>query len=78
MLEPVAPLVAIAALIWDEPAFRSLVTVAWRNATRTADVRGRDWKNVTGPVGVAVASLRRVGADWHKPFAIKVLDRSGN
>ncbi len=69
------PLIALAACWWDEPTKRAAHPPTWRLAKKEVEENesGSVWRRIRGPVGAAMAHLRRIGASWTKPFVVNFL-----
>ncbi len=69
------PLFALAAKLWDEPQRCGDMVKVWRkyqDQWEDCDVT-QCWKNVHGAAGAMRLHLERIGASWHKPYAVKLL-----
>ncbi len=70
------PLEEIANRIWDYRTYRGQLAKMWvhaRDELASVEV-SRRWAHIRGPVGAAMLQLWSIGADWVKPFVIRLLD----
>ncbi len=72
------PLRILLKQIWDKPQCRADVARSWYKAREDVDDHdhNRIWQNVHGPVGAAMAHLRRIGAGWPKAFKLQALGQT--
>ncbi len=75
VLDAPAPVRAVLDRIWDEPRLRSELVRMWLRAkTEVYDAPpGKRWSSVRGLVGAAMAHIKRIGAQWPRPFAMSFL-----
>ncbi len=72
-----AALHAVCAKLWDELAARFPYIKGWLQARRelAATHPSSTHKFIRGPIGAAWAYLAEVGAEWHAPFRIGLLNQ---
>ncbi len=68
------PFQLILQQLWDKPQARADIFRAWYQARDDASMydQHKIWQNIHGPVGAAMAHLRRIGVTWPKAFVINV------
>ncbi len=71
------PLEAILAKLWEDTRSRSQLVKTWLRAKEefTDDEENTRWRRSKGPVHAAMLQLIAVGAEWHKPFHLRLLDK---
>jgi hypothetical protein len=69
----VAPLVTIAAALWDKRVDETTFARTWQHWRAKLAMQGFSWGSIAGPFGAAQLSMERIGAVWKSPFVIEFL-----
>ncbi len=68
------PLKLLLRKLWDHPTSRAKFVFGWRQARHEIEEMGLTWSTgLRGPIGAVMLHLRRIGAEWPRPFVLKLL-----